>query len=105
MPNVPALRNTVDSFKASLAVTDNDIRRIERETVGQRKLLAGTRFAIFVSASIFGTILRRKPDTPPDKLVLRVLQSKRFTSAATEWGVQQEPFAVDAYVKHQQRPA
>ena len=43
MPNVPALRNTVDSFKASLAVTDNDIRRIERETVGQKSLLTGMR--------------------------------------------------------------
>ena len=103
VPNVPALRNTVDSFKASLAVTDNDIRRIERETVGQRKSSHWYEVHNFrLTASIFGTILRRKPDTPPDKLDLSILQSKRFTSAATEWGVQQETFASDAYVKHRQ---
>ena len=35
LPDELTLRNTVDSFKASLAVTDEDSRKIERETVEQ----------------------------------------------------------------------
>ena len=31
-----------------------------------------------------------------------ILQQKRCTSSVTEWGVQQEPDAIDAYVKYKQ---
>ena len=49
-----------------------------------------------LTASLLGTIVRRKPGTPPDKLVMCILQQKRFTSAATEWGVQQESAAIES---------
>ena len=55
-----------------------------------------------LTASLFGTIVRRKPGTPPEKLVMCILQQNRFTSATTEWGVQQEYAAIDAYVKYKQ---
>jgi len=34
--------------------------------------------------------------------VLKILQSKQFISAATEWGIQQESFAIQEYIRHQQ---
>ena len=103
LPDEQTLRNTVDSFKASLAVTDEDIQKIERETVEQRNSSLWYKVRHFrLTASLFGTIFKRKPGTPLDKLVMRILQRKRFTSAATEWGVQQEPAAIDAYVKYKQ---
>ena len=103
LPNVTALKSTVDAFKASLAVTDDDIHRIERETVGQRKSSHWFDFRRYrITASIFGTILRRKSDIPPDSLVLRILQPKNFTSAATEWGIQRELAVIEEYVRHQQ---
>ncbi len=40
--------------------------------------------------------------TPPENLVLRILEQKRFSSAATEWGVQQEPVAIREYMVFQQ---
>lgn len=103
LPNMPALRSTVNAFKASLAVTDEEIRRIERETVGQRNSSRWYDVRRYrITASIFGIILQRKPETLPDSLVLQILQPKSFTSAATEWGIQQESTAVDAYIRHQQ---
>ena len=40
---------------------------------------------------MLGNVLRQKYTTPPDALVLSILQPKLFNSAATEWGIQQEP--------------
>ena len=45
--------------------------------------------------------MRRRTGTPPDSLVLRILESKRFTSAALEWGIQNEPIAIRKYVEMQ----
>ena len=36
--------------------------------------------------------------TPPDSLVLHILQQKQFSSAATEWGIQNEVKAVMQYI-------
>ena len=38
-----------------------------------------------LTASLFGQVLRRHLDTPPDSLVLQITELKHFTSAATEW--------------------
>lgn len=45
----------------------------------------------------------RKPSTPPDVLVLSILQPRSFTSAATDWGIQNEPLAIQAYLAHQRQ--
>jgi len=39
-----------------------------------------------ITALTFGIILWRRPDTPPHSLVLKILQSKQFRSAAIELG-------------------
>ena len=51
------------------------------------------------TALCFGDVYHRKPSTPPDSLVLRIINKKSFTSAATEWGIANELAAVNAYVQ------
>ena len=42
---------------------------------------------------------RRKLSTPPDSLVLRIINKKSFASAATEWGISNEKAVIDVYVQ------
>lgn len=53
-----------------------------------------------LTASTFRTVLHRKPDTPPDNLVLKILQPKQFTSPATEWGKTHESIAITNQHSH-----
>ena len=52
----------------------------------------------------FGAVISRKPwpDTPPDKLVLPILQPTNLTSLAMQYDIQHEKLAIDAYVNYQQ---
>ena len=52
-------------------------------------------------ASRFGDILHRKPTTPPDVLVLSILQPRTFSCDATNWGIQNESTAIEAYIAYQ----
>ena len=54
-----------------------------------------------MTSSLFGDILRRQSDTPPDALVLRILQPSHFSSAVTEWGIPHEHVAIAEYVEYQ----
>ena len=54
-----------------------------------------------LTASLFGEIAHRKPTTPPDSLVLRILQPKQFSSAAVAWGIAKESTAIEEYICHQ----
>ena len=49
----------------------------------------------------FGHVLRRRSDTPPDSLVLRILQPKQFATPATSWGITYEPLAITKYTEYQ----
>lgn len=55
-----------------------------------------------LTASRFGEIFHRKIDTPPDALVMRLLNPSQFTSPATEWGIRHEAKAIQEYIQHQQ---
>jgi len=55
-----------------------------------------------LTASNFGAAISRKPDIPPDKLVLQILRPTSFTSPAIQYGIQHEKLAIDAYVDYQQ---
>ncbi len=93
----------MEAFKASVTVSEEDIRKIECDTKQQRNSPSWYEARRYrITSSIFGIVLRRRPDTPPDSLVLRILQPKQFTSAATEWGVQQESTAIQRYIRHQE---
>ena len=54
-----------------------------------------------LTASNFGEVFNRKPDTPPDALALRLLQQHQISSPAIEWGIQQEPKAIEVYKQYQ----
>ena len=54
-----------------------------------------------ITSSIFGSILSRRDSTPPDSIVLRIIQPRSFSTAATTYGIEKEAVAVKEYVSHQ----
>ena len=101
-PSLHSLKNTVVAFKESLAVSDEKIIEIERDTRDQRNSSLWFSVRQFrLTSSLFGTVLHRKANTPPDSLVLCILQQKQFSSAATEWGIQNEARAIMQYIDFQ----
>ena len=102
LPDVATLRQTVEAFKASLALSAEEIRRIESSTRQQRN--SGLWFDVRryrLTSSKFGSIIHRQASTPPDSLVLSILQPKQIKSLAVDWGVKQEASAIEQYITHQ----
>ena len=54
-----------------------------------------------LTASRFGDVISRKPSTPPDKLILNILQPTNFTSEAMKYGIDNEKCAKEAYITWQ----
>lgn len=50
-----------------------------------------------LTASLFGDVLRRSPDTPPDALVLCIIEPRQFVSPGTEYGKNSEPTALEEH--------
>ena len=101
-PSAATLRITVHAFKASLTVSEESNRKIERDTRQQRESTVWHSVRRFrLTASMFGNVLRKKPNTPPDSLVLSILQPKQFESAATDWGIHQESLTIHQYTRYQ----
>ena len=44
---------------------------------------------------MFGEVFRRRVDTPPDALVLRIIEPKQFVSPSTEYGKRMESTALE----------
>ena len=97
MPEIASLQETVTAFKRSLEVTSDKAREIERDTCEQQKSVVQYR----ITASMFSAVLCRRPDTPPDSLVLRIIQPKTFSTEATKYGIENEASAVKEYVTYQ----
>ena len=98
-PTLSCLKETISAFKESLWISEETIRKIEQDTQDQRH--SSQWFSVqryHITSSMFGTILRHRDDTPPDSLVVRILQQKQLSSAATTWGVQNEARAVQQYI-------
>ena len=103
IPDFVALQATISAFKESLKVTEYEVCCIERNTREQRHSSLWHSVRRYrITSSIFGAVLCRKDTTPPDSLVLRILQPKNFTSAATSYGIAMEPVAVKAYISYQE---
>lgn len=102
LPSKSELEERVSSFIESLHLSQDGIRDIERNTVLQHQspLWYSTR-KYRLTASMFGEVLRRRPNTSPDSLVLRVIEPKRFTTPATEWGKENKPIALEKYKAYQ----
>ena len=84
--------------------SNDEIRELERKTREQRnspKWFAARRF--WITASIFGDIIHRRPETAPDNLVKRILQQKRFFSVQTEWCINKEEEALQSYIDYQNK--
>ena len=100
LPGVVQIKKTVEEFMKCLAVTEEKAREIERDTREQRNSqlwFNARRYRL--TASHFGDMYHRKPSTPPDSLVLRIINKKSFVSAATEWGNSNEKAAIDVSVQ------
>ena len=100
LPNVPNLKETILAFKASLNVTEDYIQAIKQSTLEQinsAKWFLARRYRL--TSSLFGAVLYRKPSTPPDALVTRIIKSQNIRSAALDWGIQHEPAAIMEYTK------
>ena len=98
LPDQTALNETVTEFMKSLQVTEDQARAIEQNTIEQRNSPYWFEVRKFrLTSSYFGTIMRRRSGTPVDKLVLRILRQEQFTSHATEWGINNESSALQAY--------
>ena len=54
-----------------------------------------------ITSSLFGDVLSRRYDTPPDSLVLCIIQPKSFSTAAIRYGIENEEPAVKQYIAHQ----
>ena len=103
-PNLFGLNSTISAFKESLRLPADKLREIEQTTREQRNLPMW--FSVWryrITASRFSQILHQRRETPPDSLVLSILEPRTFTSPATKWGVENEPKAIEAYVKHQHK--
>ena len=105
-PDLPCrqqLEQTVREFKSSLHVSEQRAREIEQATREQRhspEWYSVRRYRL--TASLFGQIYHRKPDTRPDALVLRLIKPRQFMTPAIEWGIKNEALAIEAYTQHQQ---
>ena len=47
------------------------------------------------------TYLHGKPTTPPDGMVLSILQPRTFSCDANNWGIQNESTDIEAYIAYQ----
>ena len=102
LPDIVSLKHTIKAFKESLQVNYDEARKIEAKTREQR--LSSSWFEVRryrLTASRFGEVISRKADTPPQRLVLRILQPTDFTSEAMRYGIAYEKVALELYIKKQ----
>ncbi len=101
IPGKSTLKDTILQFKETLKITSEKSREIEQDTRDQRKSdlwFSVRRYRI--TSSLFGAVLSRKADTPPDSLVLRIIQPKSLSTPAINYGIENEKHALE-YIKYQ----
>ena len=97
------LQQRVREFKISLCIPDQKMREIKQSTRDQSQSSLWYSVRRYrITASHFGNVYRRLPTTPPQSLVLRILEPKQFFSEATEWGKEHEDIALRKYRQKQQ---
>ena len=102
LPKPSSLADTIAAFKDSLKLSEEKLREIEFNTRKQRQSNQWFEVRRYrLTSSLFGHVLRRRSDTPPDSLVLRILQPKQFSTPATSWGITHEPLAITKYTEYQ----
>ena len=102
LSSISELKDTFAAFKDNLKMPTAKLYEIENATRNQRYSEMWHSIRRYrITASRFGDILRRKPTTPPDVLVLSILQPRTFLCDATNWGIQNESTAIEAYIAYQ----
>ena len=98
LPSKQELQERVTHFKESLKMNPQKLREIEQSTRDQNKSSLWYSVRRYrITASLFGAVFHRKPETPPQSLVLQMLGKKPFTYAATYWGIINESKALEQY--------
>ena len=103
LPTQLQLEESIHQFKLSLSLSEEKINEVEFNTREQRNSplwFSARKYRL--TASTFGEIFHFQPDTTPDRIVLRLLKGKQFTCPSVQWGIENEPVAIQAYIKHQQ---
>ena len=104
LPSVASLQDTIEAFKHSLKISEHEARHIEQNTREQRNSALWHSVRRYrITSSFFGSIYSRKDTTPPDRLVLSIIQPPKFSTRATMYGIENEPVAVNKYIEHQRR--
>ena len=79
-----ALGITIATFKAANKVSNSKARKLERVTRKQHQSDLWFSVQTYrITTSLFGQLISQRPDTPPDNLVLQIIQAQKFTSNAT----------------------
>ena len=102
VPAYAALQTTISAFKESQCISEAKAREIEQGMRDQRFTsiwFSARRYRI--TASNFGRVLSLKRETPPDCLVMHILQPKHFSTLATQYGIDNEQLALEKYLLHQ----
>ena len=98
LPSKQQLSEKVACFIESLKVSEDRIREVERSTQDQHRSPAWFNARRYrLTASMFGEVFRRRVDTPPDALVLRIIDPKPFISPSMEYGKRMESTAPEKY--------
>jgi len=81
LPSTQCLQETVRAFKNSLQLSPEKAHEIECSTRQQHSSQLWFDVRRYrITASIFGHVLSRRVNTPPDNLVLRIIQPKKFST-------------------------
>ena len=109
MPNLDTLRNAMSAFKETLQLSEDKIHHIEQNTREQRRSPLWHSVRHYrLTASNFGAVMLRRLHTPPDNLVLHLLQPpdnlvlhliqpREISTPATWYGIEMEPIAIAQY--------
>ena len=96
LPSKSELKYRVQELKKSLEIGKQKMREIEQNTRDQSQSALWYYVRRYrLTASHFGEIYRRRPTTPPQSLVLRILEPRKFFSEATDYGTRNEERALN----------
>ncbi len=93
-------QRVLKSYVENLEITAEDVVLVEKSTQGQSVNPNWKKIRHhLVTASNSGEICRRRPDTPPEKLVQRLMYPKHFVTRATVYGLKSEGKARRKYLQ------
>lgn len=91
-------KSELKNLKKSLVMPSLKLREIEQSTRDQSDSPLWHSVRQYrITASYFGAVYCRGPSTPPQSLVLQIMNKSTFTSHATDWGKRKEVVALEKY--------